>query len=139
MWQVLGAELRLELQTSVSMKMYGEVTLLGCAPPWIPPSSSVTQHMFPRTITWRLRITYPRCWRRELLQEDSNSETHKNTFRGMEPLGTVGLRTYKDMGNFWVWFWFVDWRGARQVLVSWENRILAGMLSVPCSRLESYK
>ena len=63
-----------------------------------------TQNMFSWMITWRLRTTYLRSWRRELMQKDGDSETHKSTFqRGWRLLCAASLRTNKDMGNFWAW------------------------------------
>ena len=71
---------------------------------------------FPTT-TWRPRTTFPRSWRRELLQEDGDSETCKRTFqRGWRSTCTAGLRTDKEMGNYWSWVWLLAWWGEREVL-----------------------
>ena len=59
---------------------------------------------------------HPRSWR-ELLRGDGDSETHKCTVqRGWRTVCAAGLRTDKDMGNFWAWFWLIAIWGAKEVL-----------------------
>ena len=100
---MLGAELwlgMLNCRFLLLWRTYREATLLGPAPPWTPPWPSVTRHMFPWTTAWRLRTTYPRSWRRELLPEDGDPGTHKWTFqRRWRSVCVADLRTDKDMGD----------------------------------------
>ena len=98
-------------------RTHREATFLGCVPSQTSSWSSVTRDMFSWIITCRLRTTYPRSWRRELLQEDGDFETHQCTFqREWKNVCAASLRTDKEMGNYWAWFWLVAWWGAREVL-----------------------
>ena len=73
-----------------------------------------TAHVF---LNHYMEAEDPRSWRRELLREDGDSETHKGTFqRGWRPVCAAGLTSDKDMGNFWAWFWFIAWWGAKEML-----------------------
>ena len=51
-------------------------------------------------ILWSYIYKNPRSWKRELLREDGDSETHKSTFqRGRSPACAVGLGTDKHIGE----------------------------------------
>ena len=54
---------------------------------------------------------------RELLWGNGDSQTHKCTFqRGWTPICLTSWWTDKDMGNFWTWFWLIDFWEVREVL-----------------------
>ena len=73
--------------------------------------------------TRRLRTAHPRSWRRELLREDGDSETHKCTFqRRWRSICVTSWWTDKEMGNLWTSFCFAAFWGASKVLgLMWEE------------------
>ena len=81
----------------------------GCAPPWAPASG--IQRSGAAWGPWVLACymetgsSAPQV-PRELLPEGGDSETHTCTFqRGWRTVWGTSLRTGKEMGNFWAWFW----------------------------------
>ena len=133
-WTVTG---NAKLQTFASLKDVWRSHSLGTVPPWTPPWPSVTLRMSSWATAWRLRTGHPRSWRRELLWEEGDPETHKCAFqRRGRPVCTTGWWRDKDMGTFWAWFELVAFGKSREVLyLLGEAGPWAGVLSAP-PRLE---